>query len=148
MKAFKMLMMAALTILTTVVFSQNSTTKTQQFQSARSKKELMKMEVMKMQENSKPVISKSFKIAKGANLSSKEQMKAGVMKLKPFMEAYPVAVNKTGKCTPCLSVSNYSHKEQMKMKVVGLYKCGENIAAKNFEAEKCTMCGMHLMACD
>jgi hypothetical protein len=123
MKSLKILMMATLTILTISVVAQNSTTKPPKERLTISKKEQMKMEVMKIQ-SAIPNYITTGDYSKGAfvsNLSLKEQMKRNVMKLNS-VNSYPnISVNKSGKCPACLNVLNLSPKEQMKMKVMGMY---------------------------
>lgn len=136
--------MAALSILVLPVFAQTTTTEFQQLQLTKSKKELMKMEVMKIQTNPKNLVRNSLKNGQVSNLSSKEQMKATVMKLKPLSQNYTLAINTSGKCAPCLTFSHLSLKEQMKMKIVGLYIHPINMVVPREEFDKCSICGLNL----
>ena len=148
MKSLKTLMMAALTILTISVVAQNTTTKPPKEQLSISKKEQMKMEVMKIQTAiPKYIITGDY--SKGAfvsNLSLKEQMKTNVMKLNSVNSYQDIAVNKSGKCPACLNVLNLSPKEQMKMKVMDLYNCPMSSGSATDKAGKCSLCGMDLTA--
>jgi len=147
MKSLKTLMMAALTILTISVVAQNSTTKPPKEQLSISKKEQMKMEVMKIQINpSKYITTEDYSKGLVSNLSPKEQMKRNVMKLNSVSRYQDVAVNKPGKCPACLNVLNLSPKEQMKMKVMDLYNCPMSSGSATDKAGKCSICGMDLTA--
>jgi hypothetical protein len=140
-----MLMMAALTILTINVFAQSNSNKSQQEQFTNSKKELMKMEVMKIQISPKDfVTSGAVNNSIVSNLSAKEQMKTSVIKLNTGVQNYTVAVNKSGMCAACLTLSNLSAKEQMKMTAMALDKCPMNAGTPGHEAKKCAICGMDL----
>jgi hypothetical protein len=145
MKSLKMLMMAALSILTISVFAQSNTTI--------SKKEQMKMEVMKIYTspgNYDVTINNTGNYAPGSfasNLSSKEQMKIGVMKLNAGTHYNEVAIDKSAMCTKCVALSNLAPKEQMKMKVMGLYNCPMSADMSGNMSGKCSsMCGMDLTA--
>ena len=145
MKSLKTLMMAALTILTISVVAQNNTTKSPKEKLSISKKEQMKMEVMKIQTSptdfvTRAVINNSIAL----NLSAKELMKARVMKSNTSAQNYTVALNRSGKCTACLTLVNLSPKEQMKMKVMALDKCSMIAGTLSHEANKCSICGMDL----
>lgn len=148
MKSLKTLMMAVLTILTISVVAQNSTIKSPKEQLSISKKEQMKMEVMKIQ-YAIPNYITTGDYSKGAfvsSLSPKEQMKRNVMKLNSVNSYQDVAVNKSGKCPVCLNVLNLSPKEQMKMKVMDLYNCPMSSGSATDKAGKCSICGMDLTA--
>ncbi len=148
MKSLKMLMIAGLTILTISVFSQNNTTRFSQDQLAKSKKELMKMEVMKMQTSPNDFVV-TGQYSKGglvSTLSPKEQMKRNVMRLNNATQYTDVAVNKSGKCPMCVTMSNLSPKEKMKMTVMALNTCPMNAGIPGIDADKCSICGMDLSA--
>lgn len=139
MKSLKMLMMAALTILTISVFAQSNST--------RSKKEQMKMEVMKtynspVQNDIKSDMpGKNKKGGSTSSLSSKEQMKMEVMRGTPDTQYQNVAVDKSSNCPLCMTLLNGTPKEQMKMKVMG-YKCPMKIDTAGKQPGRCSMCGM------
>lgn len=137
-------MMAVFFILTMAVFAQNNSFTTQQFQPARSKKELMKMEVMKIQND--PIISdkKLINTEGSPILSIKEQMKTGVMKLEPVAQYYVVGTNGSAKCTPCIKFGNLSVKEQMKIRVVGLDVHPASVDTTGLEANLCSICKMDI----
>lgn len=146
MKSFKMLMMAALTILTISVFSQNIISKSPEEQVTNSKKESMKMDVMKIQTFLKDFTTTRAYSKKGlvSNLYPKDQMKSIVMNLNNVTPYYDVANDKSGKCSECLTVSNLTPKEQLKMKVIDLYTCQMSSGAASDESGKCAICGMDL----
>lgn len=137
-------MLAALSIVILPVFAQTLTTESQVWQLTRSKKEVMKIEVMKIQTNPKILVTNASKNGQISNLSSKEQMKASVMKLKLLSKDYTLAFNNSGKCAPCLTFSNLSIKEQMKMKVMGLHTSTINVVGPIEEFDKCSICGIDL----
>jgi hypothetical protein len=130
MKSLKMLMMAALTILSTSVFAQNETTKASKeevmmdksgkysvcdMDLTKLKKEQMKMKVMKIytcQKEYNVTSDMPGKYSTGGfalNLSPKEQMKRDALKSYTGPQYPDVAIYKT--------LINLSPKEQMKMKI-------------------------------
>ena len=131
MKKFTMLMMATLTILSASVFAQDTTkisTATQKH-ITRSKKELMKMEIMKTDTSSSYTNIKSMSSGenyKNNNKSKKEQMKMEVMKI-DNSSLYPkVKSHKPAKCSICITNRNRSKKEQMKMEVMKIQTCSQH----------------------
>jgi len=139
MKSLKMLMMAALSILTISLFAQSNTTK--------SKKELMKMEVMKIHTTPQAIITEaSAKDGFASNLSPKEQLKRNVVKWNAVTRNNDVAGTNSGKCPDCLSLSNLSPKEQMKMKEMDLLVCSMSAGIASGKIGKCAICGMDLVA--
>lgn len=138
MKSLKMLMMAGLTILTISVYAQNNSTL--------SKKEQMKMEVMKS--SASPVQynipgdtqSKISKKRFAVNRSSKEQMKLSVMN----GNSDTLYQDGAAACPLCLAVLNATTKEQMKLKVMGLYTCPMKVDTASNQRTKCSRCGMNL----
>lgn len=148
MKTFKILMMVVLSILTMAVSAQNNTIGNQYGHSTRSKKELMKMEVMKIQSTQQNFDRKSSKNRVVKNLSPKEQMKTSVVKLDTGTEFYSVNMNRSGKCATCLKLSVVSIKEQMKMSVVGLDSCPVNVGKSILKGNNCSICDMDMAACN
>ena len=148
MKTSKILMMAVFSILTMAVSAQNNTIGNQYGHSTRSKKELMKMEVMKIQSTEQSFKRKFAKKSVATNLSPKEQMKTSVVKLDIGTQYNSVNVNRSGKCAPCLKMAHLSKKEQMKMMVVGLDTCPTNVESSIVEANNCIICNMDVTACN
>lgn len=145
MKSLKMLVMAALTILTVSAFAQSNTTN--------FKKEQMKMKVMKSYTSPKSYDATSnithnySNNGFASNAASKEKMKMGGMNLNSATKYQDVAIDKSAVCTKCLTISNLLPKEQMKTKVMGLYKCvmsADN--AGNMTAKCSSVCPMNVMA--
>ena len=141
-------MMAVLSILTLVVYAQNNTFGNQYGHSTRSKKELMKMEVMKIPSTQQNDERKSLKKSVVINLSPKEQMKTSVVNLAPGTQYNSVKVNRSGKCTACLKMTHLSSKEKMKMTIVGSDTCPVNIGSSIVEANNCIICKMDVTACN
>ena len=130
-----MLMMAALSILTISVFAQSNTSK--------SKKEQMKMEVMKIYTS--PV---NYDVTSGvfvSNLSQKEQMKMDVIKFNAGSAYRDITINNSAVCPKCTALLNLTSKEQMKMKVMGLYNCPMSADMAGNMPDKCSgVCSMGL----
>lgn len=142
MKSLKMGMMTVLIILSISVFAQNNTT--------HSKKEQLKMEVMKIYTS--PVKNHitgdmTVKNSKGgfiSNLSSKQQMKLNILQGYTSTHDQAVTIDNTGTCPLCVTLLNTTPKEQMKMTVMELYNCPMNEDTATYQPAKCSMCGMDL----
>jgi|GEM_PF-2536148 len=129
MKNFNIVLVAVFTLISTVAVAQNNIN--------RSKKEQMKMEVVKM--NTTP--AKISNNVTAINRSAKEQMKTDLMKSASTEQSHELVIDNSGNCPNQLTYSNLSPKEQMKLKVVKQNKCmiaGDIAAVKD---GKCTMCG-------
>jgi len=129
MKNFNIVLVAVFTLISTGALAQNN--------NSRSKKEQMKMEVVKM--NTTP--AKISNNATAINRSAKEQMKTDLMKSTSTEQSHELVFDNSGNCSNQLNYSNLSPKEQMKLKVVKQNKCilaSDTAALKN---GKCTMCG-------
>ena len=148
MKISNILMMAVFSILTMAVSAQNNTFGNQYRHSTRSKKELMKMEVMKIQSTQQNFEKKSSKNSVVTNLSPKEQMKTSVVKWDIGTQYNSVNVNRSGKCATCLKLSLVSIKEQMKMSVVGLDTCPGIVGNSLLKGNNCSICDMDLTTCN
>lgn len=136
MKFLKMLMMAAFSILTISTIAQNQ-----------SKKEQMKMEVMKIQSSSKVFVSTGAYInaALLTSLSAKEQMKSIVAKANITVPDYYTSTAKSILCPDCFVYSTASPKEKMKLQVMNLDKCSMSPVKGIAEAGKCSICGMGIL---
>ena len=134
MKSLKMLMMAAFSILTISTIAQNQ-----------SKKEQMKMYVMKIQSPSNGLASTGEYLKAGllTGLSVKEQMKSNVTKTNNTAQNYYLGATKSILCPDCLVYSIASPKEQMKLHTMNLDKCSMSPVKGIVEAAgKCSICGM------
>ncbi len=136
MKSLKILMVAVLSILTISAMAQNQ-----------SKKEQMKMEVMKIQSPSKVFVSTGAFLKAGllTSLSAKEQMKSNVTIAKNTVPDYYAGAAKSTLCPDCLVYSTASPKEQMKLQVMNLEKCSMITVKEIAEAGKCSICGMGIL---
>lgn len=129
MKNCNIVLVAIFTFISTCALAQNNHN--------RSKKEQMKMEVLKM--NTTP--AKITNNVTAINRSSKEQMKTVVMNPGSPEQLHELVFDNSSFCSMQLTYSNRSPKEQMKHKVVNQNKCmvvSDTAAVKN---GKCTMCG-------
>ncbi|MBS1511668.1 MAG: hypothetical protein JST86_12555 [Bacteroidetes bacterium] len=136
MKSLRILMMAVFSILTISAIAQNQ-----------SKKEQMKMEVMKIQSSSKVFVSTGAFLKAGllTSLSAKEQMKSNVTKTNNTVSDYYAGAVKSPLCPDCLVYSTASPKEQMKLRVMNLDKCSMSPVKGIAEAGKCSICGMGIL---
>ena len=128
MKNFNIILVAIFTLISTGAMAQTNN---------RSKKEQMKMEVVKM----KTTPGKITNNVTASNRSAKEQMKSGVMKASSTKQSHELVIDDSDYCANQLINSNLSLKEQMKTKVVKQSNCivaGDIAAVKD---GKCTMCG-------
>ncbi len=173
MKSLKMLMMAALTILSVSVFAQDSTKqkmKTHKQHSekiqyscpmhpdvtsdkpgkcnkcgmdlTKTKKEQMKMEVMKMYSCPMHPDVTSDKAGK----CSKCGMDLKKMDMTYTCPNHPeVNSNRPGKCPKCGTLLNLTPKEKMKMEVMKMYACPMHADVTSAKPGKCPKCGMDLI---
>jgi transcription initiation factor IIE alpha subunit len=142
MKTIKVLMMAALTILSVSVFAQEKA----------GKKDTLKHSKLYT-----CAIHDSIAIKKPGNCpvcgmkmerSTKEHMKAEVTKNYSCPMHLDITYDKPGKCTKCGMDLTLSAKEKMKMEVVKTYSCPMKCEGdKTYDKEgKCPKCGMTLKA--
>ncbi len=129
MKNFNIILVAIFTLISTGAFAQAN--------NSRSKKEQMKMEVVKM--NTTP--AKITTDVTAINRSAKEQMKTVVMKPGSPEQLHELVIENSSFCSNQLTYSNRSPKEQMKLKVVNQNKCVVVSDTAIVKSGKCTMCG-------
>lgn len=137
MKKYTTLMMAVLSIFAIEGSAQNIEIENQKHHTSRSKKELMKMEVLKI-ENPPKVLNRSL-LNEGfvSNLSTKEKMKTSVVKNELLLQNKINNVSASGKCVYRLKLSHLSTKEQMKTTVVGLDNCNSE-AGSSLQQHTCS----------
>ncbi len=129
MKNFNIILVAVFTLMSAGAFAQTNNN--------RSKKEQMKMEVVK----TKTTPGKITNNVTASNRSAKEQMKAEVMNASSNKHSHELVIDDSDYCANQPINSNISLKEQMKLKVVKQSNCvvaGDIAAVKD---GKCTMCG-------
>lgn len=130
MKNYNIVLVAIFTLISTCALAQNNNN--------RSKKEQMKMEVVKM--NTTP--AKISNNVTAINRSAKEQMKTDLMKSASNEQSHDLVFGSSGNCPNQRPNFNLSPKEQMKMEVVKLNQCmavaSDTAVVKD---GKCTMCG-------
>lgn len=126
MKTLKVLITPVLTILAISVFAQNSTNKDCKSSLTKSKKEQMKMDVIKIYTCTSQtgltsdMADKYASAGSALNLTSKELMKMDVMKFYTGPQYPDVAFDNAGTYPRGLTLINLSAKEQMKMKDTGM----------------------------
>ncbi len=140
MKSVKMLMMAALTILSVSVFAQEKAGKRDTLKHTKLYTCSVHDSIAMKKPGNCPVCGMKLE------RSQKEQMKAEVVKNYACPMHADVVSNKPGKCIKCGMDLNLSPKEKMKMEVVKAYSCpmkceGDKTYTKN---GKCPKCGMDL----
>ncbi len=126
-------MMATFTILSVSVFGQDTIIISTELQKHpnRSKKELMKMEIMKIDTSpgntNIPTIGSgnSDKYVTDITRSKKEQMKMELMGIDEST-LYPISKIKSSKYAACAAHLNRSKKELMKMEVMKIHTCPDN----------------------
>ena len=140
MKAIKMLMMAAITILTVSVFAQEKAGKKDTMKQAKFYTCTTHDTVAMKKPGNCPVCGMKLERSK------KEQMKTEVTKTYSWPMHLEITSDKPGKCTKCNMDVTISSKEKMKTEVVKAYSCpmkceGDKTYTK---AGKCPKCGMDL----
>ncbi|MCC6760689.1 MAG: hypothetical protein IT252_05710 [Chitinophagaceae bacterium] len=140
MKSFKMLMMAALTILSLSVFAQEKAGKKDTNSHTTFYSCPMHDTVAMKKPGNCPVCGMKLE------QSPKEQMKAEVTKQYICPTHITEQSNKAGKCNKCGADLTLSPKEKMKMDVVKAYACPMKCEAdKTYtKAGKCPKCSMDL----
>jgi len=139
MKSFKILMMAAFSIMTITVFSQEKagkkdTTQHTTFYSCPKHSDIV---------SDKP--GKCPKCGMDLNLSSKEQMKARITKNYNCPVHLDITKHNPGKCPKCGRKLNLSPKEQMKAEVMKIYTCPMHPEVALDKEGKCPKCGTALV---
>ncbi len=141
MKSLKMLMMAALTILSVSVFAQDTK------QKAKAPKQKSEKVQYTCPMHPEVMMDKAGECPKcGMDLikSKKEHMKMEVMN-KYTCPMHPEVVNgKPGKCPKCGMALNLSSKEKMKMEVMKMYTCPMHSDVTGDKPGKCPKCGMDM----
>ena len=99
MKSFKMLMMAALTILSVAVFAQDTTM--QKMKAPKQKTEKVKYSCPMHPDEVSTKAGQCSKCGMDLTLSPKEKMKREVMKMYSCPMHSDVTSNKPGKCSKC-----------------------------------------------
>lgn len=138
MKAIKMMMMAALTILSVAVFAQDSTAK--KMKAPKHKMEKMKYSCPMHADVVSDKPGKCTKCAMDLTKSEKEKMKMKVMKTYVCPMHLDVTSDKPGKCSKC--GMDMKEKEMKETAFACPMKCeGDKTYAKE---GKCPKCGMDL----
>ena len=140
MKAIKMLMMAALTILSVTVFAQEKAGKKDTLKHTKLYTCAKHDSIAMKKPGNCPVCGMKLERSK------KEQMKAEVTKNYSCPMHADVTSNKPGKCAKCNMDLTLSSKEKMKMEVVKAYSCPMKCEGDKtyVQAGKCPKCGMNL----
>lgn len=140
MKSLKMLMMAALTILSVSVFAQEKAGKKDTLKHTTLYTCTMHDSVAAKKPGNCPVCGMKLE------RSVKEQMKAEVVNNYSCPMHADVISQKPGKCSKCGMDLNLSPKEKMKMDIVKGYSCPMKCEGdKTYDKEgKCPKCGMDL----
>ena len=129
MKNFNIVLVAVFTLIATGAFAQNN--------NSRSKKEQMKMEVVKMKNTSGKISNN----VTASNRSAKEQMKTELMKSSSTEQSHELEVDNSRNCSNLVTRSDLSPKEQMKLKEMRPIKCVATSDTAAIKDGKCTICG-------
>lgn len=138
MKSFKMLMMAALTILSVSVFAQEKAGKKDTRKHATLYTCPMHDTVAMKKPGNCPICGMKLERSK------KEQMKAEVTKNYSCPMHLEVSSDKPGKCPKCGMDLTLSPKEKMKIATVNGYSCPMHPDVTSDKPGKCPKCGMDL----
>ena len=139
MKSLKMLLMAAFSIMTITVFSQEKAGKIDTTQHTSLYTCPMHSDVV----SDKP--GKCPKCGMDLQLSGKEQMKASVTKNYNCPIHLDVVKHDPGKCPKCGRKLNLSPKEQMKAEVGKVYTCPMHPLVALDKEGNCPKCGIALV---
>ena len=136
MKTFKMLMMAALTILSFSAFAQSSSDN-------KLKEVKQQSEKIKYTCPMHPEVTsdKPGKCPKCGMMMKPTETTAGVYSCPMHPD---VKSDKPGKCSKCGMALNLTPKEKMKYEVMKLYTCPMHPDVKSDKPGKCAKCGMTL----
>ncbi len=138
MKAFKMLVMAALTIMTVSAHAQEKAGRKDTLKHVTLYSCPMHDTVAMKKPGNCPVCGMKLERSK------KEQMKADVTKNYSCPMHADVTSDKPGKCSKCGMDLNLSPKEKMKKEVMKVYSCPMHSDIKSNKPGKCSKCGMDL----
>ncbi len=138
-----MLMMAALTILSVSVFSQD--TAKHKMKTSKVPSEKMKYSCPMHSDVTSDKAGKCSKCGMDLVLSKHAQMKMGTMKMYSCPMHPEVTSNKPGKCTKCGMDLTKSKKGNMKMEVMKMYTCPMHPDVTSDQPGKCSKCGMALV---
>ena len=140
MKSLKMLMMAAITILSVSVFAQD----TAKHKMSKHQTDKMKYSCPMHPEVTSDKPGKCSKCGMDLLKSNKEKMKMESMKMYSCSMHPEVTSDKPGKCSKCGMDLTRSKKEQMKMEVMKMYTCPMHADVISDKPGKCPKCGMDL----
>jgi len=141
MKSLKMLMMAAITILSVSVFAQD----TAKHKMSKHQTDKMKYSCPMHPEVTSDKPGKCSKCGMDLVLSKKDHMKMGSMKMYSCPMHPGVTSDKPGKCAKCGMELVKSGKEKMKMETMKMYTCPMHPDITSDKPGKCSKCGMALV---
>ena len=141
MKSLKMLMMAAITILSVSVFAQD----TAKHKMSKHQTDKMKYSCPMHPEVTSDKPGKCSKCGMDLVLSKKDHMKMGSMKMYSCPMHPGVTSDKPGKCAKCGMELVKSGKEKMKMETMKMYTCPMHPDITSDKLGKCSKCGMALV---
>jgi uncharacterized protein with PIN domain len=138
MKSLKMLLFAALTMISFAAFSQEKAGRKDTAQHIQLYTCPMHDTVVMKQPGNCPICGMKLEF------SAKEQMKSEVTKTYSCPIHTDVQSDKPGKCSKCGSNLTLSPKEKMKVDVMNNYSCPMHSNVKADKPGKCAYCGMKL----
>ena len=141
MKSLKMLMVAAITILSVSVFAQD----TAKHKMSKHQTDKMKYSCPMHPEVTSDKPGKCSKCGMNLVLSKKDHMKMGSMKMYSCSMHPGVTSDKPGKCAKCGMQLVKSGKEKMKMETMKIYTCPMHPDITSDKPGKCSKCGMALV---
>lgn len=141
MKSLKMLMMAAITILSVSVFAQD----TAKHKMSKHQTDKMKYSCPMHPEVTSDKPGKCSKCGMDLVLSKKDHMKMGSMKMYSCPMHPGITSDKPGKCAKCGMELVKSGKEKMKMETMKMYTCPMHPDITSDKPGKCSKCGMALV---
>lgn len=141
MKSLKMLMMAAITILSVSVFAQD----TAKHKMSKHQTDKMKYSCPMHPEVTSDKPGKCSKCGMDLVLSKKDHMKMGSMKMYSCPMHPGVTSDKPGKCAKCGMELVKSGKEKIKMETMKMYICPMHPDITSDKPGKCSKCGMALV---
>ena len=141
MKSLKMLMMAAITILSVSVFAQD----TAKHKMSKHQTDKMKYSCPMHPEVTSDKPGKCSKCGMDLVLSKKDHMKMGSMKIYSCPMHPGVTSDKPGKCAKCGMELVKSGKEKIKMETMKMYICPMHPDITSDKLGKCSKCGMALV---
>ena len=141
MKSLKMLMMAAITILSVSVFAQD----TAKHKMSKHQTDKMKYSCPMHPEVTSDKPGKCSKCGMDLVLSKKDHMKMGSMKMYSCPMHPGITSDKPGKCAKCGMELVKSGKEKIKMETMKMYICPMHPDITSDKPGKCSKCGMALV---